>query len=323
MDAPIVEADPAVRYGDNDESVASSTTSLTESIFDYRRLHGRPYQVSETTEYWAPVDQTQNEAFDLLHNVHLMVSDNKLFLSPIGENPAKVLDVGTGTGVWAIDFAHQYPSTSVIGTDISAIQPTWVPANAKFIIEDCLLEWTFPKNHFDFVHLRALYGCVPDWEALYAGVFDHVRPGGWFEHVEREVKIESDHVKIPNDHVFNEWANLFYTGGEKMGRSFAIAGEHWMKELMEKAGFEDIHERKIKMPMHGWPKDTNLRNAGFLAQLALDQSLDGLSTFLLTQVHGWDHEQAVVFTNKFRKESRKISNYGWIWTTVVNGRKPL
>lgn len=33
------------------------------------------------------------------------------------------LDIGTGTGIWAIDFADEHPETTVIGTDLSPIQP--------------------------------------------------------------------------------------------------------------------------------------------------------------------------------------------------------
>lgn len=29
------------------------------------------------------------------------------------------------------DFADQYPNAEVVGTDISPIQPTWIPANLK------------------------------------------------------------------------------------------------------------------------------------------------------------------------------------------------
>ncbi|KAK5658648.1 hypothetical protein OQA88_2043, partial [Cercophora sp. LCS_1] len=315
---PTVEVDDKLLARDDDsaeaESLASSTTSVTDSVFNYRQVHGRPYKVTDTTEYWAPVDAAQNDAFEMLHNVHLMVADNKLFQAPLGPELGKVLDVGTGTGVWAIDLAYQYPSASVTGTDIAAVQPTWVPANAKFLVEDCLVDWSWPPNHFDFIHVRALYGCVPDWEALYAAIFAHVKPGGWFEHVERGCRIESDYTPIPSGHVFNQWADLFQTGGEKMGRSFIIGEGSQMKDLMEKVGFVDVHQKKIKMPFHGWPKDPVLKNAGFLGQLALDQSLDGLSTFLFTQIHGWSREEAVAFTEAFRKESRKISNTGWIWT---------
>jgi methylase of polypeptide subunit release factors len=83
------------------------------------------------------------------------------------EGHQKVLDLGTGTGIWAIDFADQYPSAVVTGTDLSPIQPTWVPPNIKFEIEDFNDEWTFELDEFDYIHLRSLYGCVPDWPEFY------------------------------------------------------------------------------------------------------------------------------------------------------------
>ena len=30
--------------------------------------------------------------------------DGKLFYAPIGESPQRVLDIATGTGIWAIEF---------------------------------------------------------------------------------------------------------------------------------------------------------------------------------------------------------------------------
>lgn len=50
---------------------------------------------------------------------------DKLFLAPIGEKPKNILDIGTGTGIWAIEMADAFPETQIIGTDLSATQPTW------------------------------------------------------------------------------------------------------------------------------------------------------------------------------------------------------
>lgn len=36
------------------------------------------------------------------HHMLTMLLDDKLFLAPISGNPEKVLDVGTGTGIWAM-----------------------------------------------------------------------------------------------------------------------------------------------------------------------------------------------------------------------------
>ena len=32
--------------------------------------------------------------------------DNRLHLAPIGENPQRILDIGTGTGIWAIEMGE-------------------------------------------------------------------------------------------------------------------------------------------------------------------------------------------------------------------------
>ncbi|WQF89316.1 Putative S-adenosyl-L-methionine-dependent methyltransferase superfamily [Colletotrichum destructivum] len=331
---PIIEADPGletIHDDDNDDndsaidsaSVASSTTSLSESIFEYRRLHGRTYQATQTTEYWAPNDDQQNEGLDIIHNALLMLLDDRLYLAPIDDHPQRVLDVGTGTGIWAIDFADQHPDAEVIGTDISPIQPGWVPANLRFIIDDCLLGWTWPEDHFDFIHLRQLYGSIPDWVDLYRSAYRHLRPGGWVQNLEINAGIHSDHVDYPPDHIFHEWGRVFDEGGRKTGRSFTVAQGHTMRDNMEAAGFVDVVEKKAKLPIHGWPRDPRLQRAGMLIQLALEESIEGFGTFLLTQILGWSQPETVVLNAQMRKEIRNKANYGWCETTIVYGRKPL
>ncbi|KDN68531.1 putative UMTA [Colletotrichum sublineola] len=322
--AQTIEADPelATAAADDDDgdsaidsaSVASSTASLSESVLDYRQLHGRTYQTTKTTEYWAPNDDQQNEGLDIIHNALLMLFDDTLFLAPIGDDPQRVLDVGTGTGIWAIDFADQFPNAEVIGTDISPIQPGWVPANLRFVIDDFLLEWMYPENHFDFVHLRQLYGSVPDWVDLYKKAYYTLKPGGWIHNLEINAGIDSDHVEYPPDHIFLEWNRIFDQGGKKMGRSFTVAQGHTMRDNMEEAGFVDVVEKKFKLPIHGWPKDPQLQQAGLLIQLALEESLEGFGTFLLTQVLGWSQPEVMVLTAQMRKEIRKKANFGYCET---------
>lgn len=41
-----------------------------------------------------------------LHHIYLLLLGGKLFLAPVDPNPQRVLDFGTGTGIWAIDFAE-------------------------------------------------------------------------------------------------------------------------------------------------------------------------------------------------------------------------
>jgi hypothetical protein len=75
--------------------------------------------------------------------------------------------MGTGTGIWAIDFAGEFPSVVVIGNDLSPIQPSWVPPNCTFVIDDLESPWLYRSEPFDFIYGRAIAGSIKDWPYLY------------------------------------------------------------------------------------------------------------------------------------------------------------
>lgn len=52
-----------------------------------------------------PNDETEKERLDMLHEMCLLVLYRKLYLAPI-KYPQRVVDLGTGTGIWALDFGR-------------------------------------------------------------------------------------------------------------------------------------------------------------------------------------------------------------------------
>lgn len=62
--------------------------------------------------------------------------------------------------------ADAYPSASIMGTDLSPIQPKWLPPNARMFVEDCEgPEWMHGQG-FDLVHFRGMAGILRDIDAM-------------------------------------------------------------------------------------------------------------------------------------------------------------
>jgi SAM-dependent methyltransferase len=263
----------------------------------------------------------QNDQLGIAHHVFLLLFDGQLFLAPIDPDPHAVLDVGTGTGLWAIDFADQFPSAIVTGTDLSPIQPTWVPPNCRFEIEDCTQEWTFSPDSFDFIHVRCLFGSIADWPAFYREVYAHLRPGGWFEQVEYSVDWISDDNSIPPGHIFYESSARYIEAGEKMGKTFQILDHQ--KEYIDRAGLINTVEKRYKMPLGPWPKDEKLKEIGRWHLLEAYQGVEGWTLALFTRVLGWSYEQVQLYLAQVRQGFSDRSIHAYTRVSVVYGQKPL
>jgi hypothetical protein len=82
--------------------------SLTNTTYIQRR--SKRDLVFHELKNWKP----QLIGIDIQHQLFLLTFHNKLYLAPISDDVQNVLDIGTGTGIWAIDF----------GTTRAAL-PTW------------------------------------------------------------------------------------------------------------------------------------------------------------------------------------------------------
>ncbi len=128
----------------------------------------------------------------------------------------------------------------MIGTDISPIQPSWLPPNLRFEMDDATLDWTFKPDSFDFIHMRYLFGSIADWPALYKEAYRACKPGGYLEDFEASVVMASDDGTVAEGSAMNQWGKVFHEGGRKFGRSFSVLEDDVQKKAMEGAGFTNI-----------------------------------------------------------------------------------
>lgn len=90
-------------------SMQASIVSMRSSLMESVEEHGRTYHKYKQGKYYMPNDKIEQDRLDLQHQIFYLSLDGKPHLAPV-TNPQYVLDVGTGTGIWAIDYALQHPS---------------------------------------------------------------------------------------------------------------------------------------------------------------------------------------------------------------------
>ncbi|KAG6080763.1 hypothetical protein E4U16_008155 [Claviceps sp. LM84 group G4] len=256
----------------------SSTTSISSSILEYRRMHGRTYHSDKfTTNYCLPNDDQQLESEKLCHHYLTILLDDQLFLAPLEKDKIhRVLDVGTGSGIWAIEFADRFPNASVIGTDLSPCQPQWVPPNLRFEIDDATLEWTWNADHFDFIHIRYIVGGIQDWTGLFKEAYRCCAPGGWVQSVEIDVDFRSDDGSTELEPILASYADLYREGGKKLDRPFFV--QDIQKQAFEEAGFVDQKVVRYKIPIGPWAKDRKLAEVGRVTKATLENDLQVLTS---------------------------------------------
>lgn len=207
----------------------------------------------------------------------------------------------------AIDFADENPDVQVTGTDLSPIQPTLVPPNCKFEIDDFNTEWTFSQK-FDFVHARAMVGSSHDFPAIIRQSYDALQPGGWLEMSDVQMPFLDEDGTMSGTQL-ETWNNRQVECCAKLGVDTTAPSKY--KQWMVEQGFEDVTELKFKWPVGTWPKDKRYKELGRLTMANFLVGLEGFTLRLWTGVLGMSYEEVLVFLAGVRKDvtNPKIHSY--------------
>ncbi|GJC84016.1 secondary metabolism regulator LAE1 [Colletotrichum liriopes] len=239
-------------------NTASSTTSLSSSILQHRIENGRTYH--RYKDGTPPCNE-----------------DAKV---------GRVLDVGSGSGSWAIDFGDLHPEA----------------------------------EPFEYIHSRFMTASIRNWEEYIKKCYDNLTPGGYLELQDADVMPRSDDDLLPKDAAIIEYVNLLKEVSKKLGREYVEVSS--LKNMMIEAGFLDVEMRMYKWPHNEWPKDPRYKKLGFWTQENFGSALEAICMAPFTRVLGWTRDEVNVFLVQVRKDLKNKSYHAYSPVYCIVGRKP-
>ncbi|KAM5532078.1 hypothetical protein V8D89_014242 [Ganoderma adspersum] len=276
-----------------------------------RQAYGRILNNQNDT-YFLPADNEEHRRLDLQHQI-ITLALGGLYPAPnlvrkalaprSGKAPA-ILDVGTGSGSWAIDMAMQFPHCSVVGVDLA-------PPRVDGYVIICLFEGISPivslqgspaelsanlgfshyRESFDVIHARSISPGIRDFPQLLEEFAQALRPGGVVLLGDGEMQLYDEH-QVPLAYAeqgtpgFSWTTRVFFAAYNAMknrGGSIdsSVMSPTWLRAI---DAFTDVGWHKIFIPIGPWRYADQRERA--LTEMLRDDCLryiSGMAPLLLSE----------------------------------------
>jgi len=158
---------------------------------------------------------------------------------------SRVLEVGSGLGLLAVDAANAAPDVQVVGVEISAAQIAAAPAHTRVTyVQGDAHTLDFPDGTFDLVYARYLLEHVGDPERVVREMRRVTKPGGRVAVCENDVSLMRFDPPCP---AFERAWEVFADFQAALGGD-ALVGRRLFR-LFRVAGFNDV-ELSVQPEVH-------------------------------------------------------------------------
>lgn len=238
-------------------------------------------------------------------------------------SPARILEVGCGTGAMTSYFAETYPSAKdVIGIDLSPVPPRQAPTRATFIQGDfrqMVPGGEYPEllpNSFYYAFSRMLACGMNNWPAYIAQVKELLKPGGWIELQDLDLYYW-DQDERP---ICESWRWLRDQTAAWAARGLDVRIGWKLERYLREAGFVDVRVEKFRWIFGRWKGHAETDMIGeYSPKYLIPANLGAYKKVLglLKSIEGLSRDEAEMEeTLAFTEDGKHQGFY------VVCGRKP-
>ena len=106
------------------------------------------------------------------------------------------------------------------------------------------------------------------------------------------------------------WTKLVNEASLQFGNDMDMGPK--VKNLLIEAGFIDVKEKKVQIPLSPWAKGRKAKDLGVVQQEQFCNAIDSYTIALFTRVLGWTAEECKVLMDAAKKEVRNPKNQLYI-----------
>ncbi|RFU72149.1 methyl transferase [Trichoderma arundinaceum] len=289
--------------------------------------HGRFYGSWKPGKYHFPIDKEELNRLDIFHKFFLIARDDRIFSFPLSkEGRPKILDLGTGTGIWAFNVVEDYVANAeIMAVDLNQIQPALIPRGVttiQFDIEEP--SWEPLLRDCELVHLRTLFGSIKDdlWPSIYRNAFEHLAPGkGYIEQLEIDWTPRWEGDEVPVHSALNEWSQKFQRAMHRYQRSVKVSSQD-TKRMMEAAGFTDFTETTVRCYVNPFSPDRHDRELGRWFNLAITLGLQAMSMMPMIENLGMTEADVVDLCERVKSEMCILRFHAYCTLHIWTAKRP-
>ena len=301
-----------VHLVDAESSKSASIKSMPMDDIEEIHENGRRYA---NRSYFLPNDEAEEIRSSIMHQTYLSALSGYLTFHRVPPDISRILDIGSGSGDWAIAMAEQYPNCEIVATDIWPFQPAGIPPNLMYELDDARLEWDF-LDKFDYIHIRGLAGAFEDWSVIYKQIHAACSDDGVVEIV--DLSFVKYKVAKP-DSALQRYNDILAKAAALAKLSLSL--DHLQEQVIQGAGFRVFRKVSIEIPIGQGQSNPQKESLGKLALVTVLEGLEAQSLRLLTTHLGWTVEQVEDLCEEVKEEIMRARLEPFVTCQIVVAKK--
>ncbi|KAG8872850.1 hypothetical protein FRB97_007285, partial [Tulasnella sp. 331] len=228
-----------------------------------------------------------------------------------------ILDIGTGSGIWAVQMALEFPRSQVLGIDLAAPISTMGPPNCRFKTYDVNQGLDGLGMTFDVVHIRCVDQGVRSQVDLISTVAKVMRPGGIFLSIGGSSAVCDEQDGLITAEAEDEpgfsWAAKLLRINERIvqRRSPGIVDVPKMFQNLKKIDcWEECGGNKVRVALSPWENDERERSVGEMMRSNLYGFADAIRPVL--QLEGYHPKDVDLWISNALDELRRQERHLYV-----------